>query len=150
MINNVNNDKEQNYTTTDASCVVDEMDRMCIHNDLVGGSVFTNSTSFHSFLDELRCAPESEYATWGGKQGFLTYLKIHLKKDDKYFRKNRGMVTLENPRYQEFCDDMVLYVAFKHVVNNEPISVIPITKFEQLDASLKLFHHKPSSVNTLN
>lgn len=150
MIHNQNCSIKHTFVTNDETLLVDQNNRMCIYNELVNGCIFTNRDEFEHNLEKIMRAPESEFGTWGGKQGFLVYLKKRLKKEDKYFFKNRGKITLKNPRYQEYCDDMVLYVALKHVVKGDPISVMSNTEFEFIDSNMGMFNHDPIHVGKLN
>lgn len=150
MINTNNITIERVTTSNDMTLVVDTNNRICVYNEIVNGCVFTNIDEFEITLENIKNDPESEYSTWGGKRGFLVYLKKHLKKEDKYFRKNKGMVTLKHHRYQEYCDDMVFYVALKHVVDGDLVSLMKRSEFEYIDTQLSCFNHEPFCMKSIN
>lgn len=107
-----------------------------IYNTLVGGVVVTDIDKFEKNLEEMIFESETEYSDWGGKQGFMKYLENLLKNEDKYFKKNPRKITLANQRYQDFCDDMVLYEMIRFAVTGDPVQIAPLEKVEKISVIL--------------
>lgn len=115
-------------TTTDRTEFCNQNNMICVYNETVGGTIMTNIDEFEKGKVEYSEMDESEFTQWGGKRGFMNYLEIHLKTEDRYFRKNPRKISMQNKRYQGFCDDMVLFEIMRSVVIGAQTAVLPLTK----------------------
>lgn len=114
---------EKKYLTDAVDVTTDDgMIGICCQE--VGAVIFSDLKTTEDTLTKLKDEPESEYKKWGGKRGFLTYLLGVIKKEDKFFNKNRHLIDGKYKRYQNFCDDVALYEVMKSAVTGEPMSAL--------------------------
>lgn len=123
-------------TTTNRTEFCDQNNMISVYNQTVDGAIMTNIDEFEKIKFEYSEMEESEFAVWGGKSGFMNYLEIHLKNEDWYFRMNPRKITLQNKRYQGFCDDIVLYEVMRSVVVGAHTSVLPLTKHQVINEAV--------------
>jgi hypothetical protein len=124
-------------TTTDRSEFCNQNNMICVYNETVGGTILTNIDQFEKSKVEYSEMDESEFSQWGGKRGFMNYLEMHLKNEDRYFRKNPRKISIQNKRYQGFCDDMVLYEILRSVVLGAFTPVLPLDKHQGVKEVVK-------------
>jgi hypothetical protein len=75
-------------------------------------------------LYKATVAPESEYATWGGKRGAVRLLKEKLRTDNQYLTANRELITKQCDWYQHFIECAIEYEILKSVVTDVPINIL--------------------------
>ena len=103
-----------------------------IYNDVVKGMFLTDIDEFEGLVEEYELSHESEFYGWGGKRGFMNYLETCLREEDKHFQKNPREISMTIKRYQDFCDDAVLYEAIRVVVNRTVTQVVPLDELATL------------------
>jgi hypothetical protein len=121
---------------TDKNEFCNKNNKIGIYNQLVGGCVLTDIDMFEEDCETFRMYDDSEYSMWGGKIGFMKYLEGVLKQEDKYFKKNPRKINGINPRYQGFCDDMVLYEVVRYVLTNSPILVSGLEVVDDIESKI--------------
>ena len=100
-------------------------------------TIFTEPNKLIKQLGDMDIDTGSSYDKLGGKKGFMHYIFDLLKKEDNYFKTNKKKINNRNKRYQDFCDDLVLYEMIKCSIYKEPLTLIDLNNSEKSFTKMK-------------
>lgn len=107
-----------------------------VYNNVVKGVVLINRDNFFQDIITINNTNDSEYHKFGGKLGFVKYLEKHLRKEDGYFKKFPQEISFLNQRYQDFCDDMVLYEVVRYTWGIGLMGILPLDELNKFTNQL--------------